>query len=138
MALNSQCKDKYIFRHLPSSTFFSNGSCLDGLEEQYGKADTDSKAITNVQLGDGVDALAEEQELEVLLKSLDQSFTKYMKEISAEKFTTDDKMRQWHPEGDQGKMAEAEYSKTNFKYLGAVVLNKGITPEFLSRIAQAA
>ena len=34
-----------------------------------------------------------------------------MREIGAEKFTTDDKKRQWHPEGDQGKKTETEYSK---------------------------
>ena len=71
MALNSQGKDKYVFCHPPSSTFFSNGSYLDGLEEQYAKTNIDGRAITNVRFADGVDALAEEQELVALLKSLD-------------------------------------------------------------------
>ena len=31
-------------------------------------------------------------------------------EISAEKTTSDDKQRQWYPEEDQGKRAEAGYS----------------------------
>ena len=71
MALNSQSKDKYVFCHPPSSTFFSNGSCLDSLEEQYGKVNTESRAITNVRLADGVSAPAEEQEQVALLKYLD-------------------------------------------------------------------
>ena len=72
MALNSQSKDKYVFCHPLSSTFFSNGSCLDGLEEHYGKATIDGRAITNVRFADGEDALAaKEQELVALLKSLD-------------------------------------------------------------------
>ena len=41
MALNSQSKDKFVFCHSLSSTFFSNGSSLDGLEKQYGKANID-------------------------------------------------------------------------------------------------
>ena len=31
-------------------------------------------------------------------------------EISAEKTTSDDKQRKWHPEEDQGKRTEAGYS----------------------------
>ena len=66
MSLNRQSKDKYVFCHPPSSTFFSNGSCLDGLEEQYGKANIDGRAITNVWFADGKDALVKS-----LLNSLD-------------------------------------------------------------------
>ena len=71
MALNSRSKDKYVFCNPPSSTFFSIGSCLDGLEEQYRKANTNDRATTNVRFVDGVDVLAEEQQLVALLKSLD-------------------------------------------------------------------
>ena len=60
---------------LLSSTLFnifSNGSCLCAREEQYGKANTDSRAVSNLRFVDDVDALAEEeQELEALVKSLD-------------------------------------------------------------------
>ena len=41
-----------------------------------------------------------------------------MGELIAEKFTNDDKNRQWHPERDQGKRAEAEYSKNTSDTLG--------------------
>ena len=53
-----------MFYHPPSSTFSSNGPCLDVFEEQYGKTNIDGRAITNLRFADGVDALAEE-ELEV-------------------------------------------------------------------------
>ena len=59
MALKSWSKDKGVFCHLPSSTFSSNGSCLGALEEQYGKASIDGRAIANLRFADGVDALAE-------------------------------------------------------------------------------
>ena len=61
MALKSWSKDKGVFCHPPSSTFSSNGSCLGALEEQYGKASIDGRAIANLQFADGVDALAEEE-----------------------------------------------------------------------------
>ena len=57
-------------------------------------------------------------------------------EISAEKTTSDDKQRQWHPEGDQGKRKKLG-TVTSFEYLGADVLDDGFIPEALSRIAQA-
>ena len=72
ITLNSWTKDKDVFCHPPSSTFFSNRSCLDALEEQYGIANIDGRAITNQRFSHGVDALAEEQhELEALVKSVD-------------------------------------------------------------------
>ena len=72
MALNSWNKDSDVFSHPPSSAFFSNRSCLDALEEQYGMANIDGRAITNLRFSDGLGALAEEQqELEALIKSLD-------------------------------------------------------------------
>ena len=70
MALNSYSKDKNAICHPPSSRFFSNGSCLETLEEQYVKANIDDGAITSLRFADGVDALAEEeQELEALVKA---------------------------------------------------------------------
>ena len=70
MTLNSSSKDKDVFCHPASSTFFSNRSYLDALEEQYGMANIDGRAITNLRFSDGVDALAEEQrELEALVKA---------------------------------------------------------------------
>ena len=45
MALNSWSKDKGVFCHPPSSIFSSNGSCLGALEEQYGIANIDGRAV---------------------------------------------------------------------------------------------
>ena len=61
MALNSWSKDKDVFFHPPFSTFFSNGSCLDALEEQFGMANIHVRAINNLRFADGVDALAEKE-----------------------------------------------------------------------------
>ena len=72
MTLDSSSKDKDVFCHPPSSTFFLDRSCLGAMEEQYGMANIDGRAITNLRFADGVDALVEEQqELEALVKSLD-------------------------------------------------------------------
>ena len=72
MTLNSWRKDKDVFFHTTSSTFFSNRSCLVAVEEQYGMTNIDGKAITNLRFSEGVDALAEEQQaLEALVKSHD-------------------------------------------------------------------
>ena len=72
MTLSSWSKDKDVFCYPPSSTFCSNRSCLDALEEQYGMTNIDGRADTILRFFDGVDALAEvQQELEALVKSLD-------------------------------------------------------------------
>ena len=44
---------------------------------------------------------------------------------------------QWHPEEDQGIRAEAGYGNKLHIYLEAVVIDDGLKPEVLSRIAQA-
>ena len=72
MTLNSWSKDKDVFCQPPSLTFFLNRSCLDALEEQYGMANINGRAVTNLRFSDGEDALADEQqELEALVRSLD-------------------------------------------------------------------
>ena len=58
----------------------------DALEEHDGKVSIGGRNITNLRFADGIDALAEEeQELEALVESLDQTRTRYKIEISAEK-----------------------------------------------------
>ena len=79
----------------------------DALEEHDGKVSIGGRNITNLRFADDIDALAEEeQELEVLVESLDKTYTRYKMEISAEKNQTDDKQHQWHPERDKGKRTE--------------------------------
>ena len=58
----------------------------DALEEHDGKVSIVGRNITNLRFADDIDALAEEeQELEVLVESLDKTCTRYKMEISAEK-----------------------------------------------------
>ena len=83
-------------------------------------------------LADHIGVLTEKrQELEALPKSLDKTCRGYKMEVSAEKTSlmmnnTDGILREikvkWLKLG----------SATSFKYLGAVVLNKGLKPEVLS------
>ena len=54
------------------------------LEEHDGKVSIGGRNITNLRFADNKDALAEEeQELEALLESLDQTCTRYKMEINA-------------------------------------------------------
>ena len=76
----------------------------DALEEHDGKISLGSKNITNLQLANDIDALAEEQqELEALVESFNKTCTKYKIEISAEKT----KLMTNKPERDQDEMTDA-------------------------------
>ena len=87
----------------PSSTFFSKRIMSGTLEEHDGKVSIGGRTITNLRFADDIDALAEvEQELEALVESFDKNCRRYKMEISVEKNKTNDKQRQWHPEGYQG------------------------------------
>ena len=58
----------------------------DALEEHTRRVNIGSRNITNLELANDTDALAEEeQELEALVESLDKTCTRYKMEISAEK-----------------------------------------------------
>ena len=58
----------------------------DALEEHCRRVSIGRRYITNLELADDIDALAEEeQELEALVESLDKTCTRYKVEISAEK-----------------------------------------------------
>ena len=76
----------------------------------------------------------EEEETGVLIDRLDRTTTRYKMEISPDKT----KVMTNNPNGFQreikikGQRLEVE----NFKYLGAIISNKGSKPEILSRIAQ--
>ena len=64
----------------------------DALEEHGRRVSIGRRNITNLEFADDIDAQAEEeQELEVLVESLDKTCTKDQ---------TDDKQCQWHLEGD--------------------------------------
>ena len=84
---------------------------------------------------DDIDALAEEeQELEVLVESLDKTCTRY--KISAKKT----KLMTNSANGIQREIkvkGQKLGNVTSYKYLGAVVSDDGSKQEILSRIAQA-
>ena len=109
---------------------FLERTMSDALEEHDGKVSIGGRNITNLRFADDIDALAEEeQELEVLVESLDKTCTRYKMEISAEK--TNGIQREIKVKGQ--KLGTV----TSFKYLGAVVSDDGSKPEVLSRIAQS-
>ena len=109
----------------------------DALEEHDGKVSIGGRNITNLRFADDIDALAEEeQELEVLVESLDKTCTRYKMEISAEKT----KLMTNSANGIQREIkikGQKLGTVTSFKYLRAVVSDDGSKPEALSRIAQA-
>ena len=109
----------------------------DALEEHDGKVSIGGRNITNLRFADDIDALAEvEQELEVVVESLDKTCTRYKMEISAEKA----KLMTNSANGIQREIkvkGQKLGTVTSFKYLGAVVSDDGSKPEVPSRIAQA-
>ena len=82
----------------------------DALEEHDGKVSISSRNITNLRFADDIDALAEEeQELEALVESLDNTCTRYKMEIGAEKtklMTNSAYGIQRERERDKGKRTE--------------------------------
>ena len=123
---------------LTSPTLFNiflERSMSDALEERDGKVSIGGRNITNLRLADDIDA-EEEQEVEVLIASLDKTCTRYKMEISAEKT----KLMTNSANGIQREIKVKGQKLdivTSFKYLGAVVSDDGSKPVVLSRIAQA-
>ena len=73
------------FVNHPHQHFFKR-IMSDALEEHGRRVSIGHRNITNLELADDIDALAEEeQELEALVESLDKICTRYKMEISAEK-----------------------------------------------------
>ena len=73
-----------VFCHPPSSTFFSNGSCL--MLGHGKRISIGSRNITNLEFAYDIDDPAEEeQELEAIVESRDKTCTRYKMEISAER-----------------------------------------------------
>ena len=107
----------------------------DALEEHDRNVSLGVRYIINLLFADDIDALAEEeQELEVLVESLDKTCTRY--KISAKKT----KLMTNSANGIQREIkvkGQKLGNVTSFKYLGAVVSDDGSKQEILSRIAQA-
>ena len=109
----------------------------DALEILDGKVSIGGRNITNLWFADDIDALAEEeQELKVLVESLDKTCTMNKMKISAEKT----KPMTNSANGIQREIkvkGQKLGTVTSFKYLGAVVSDDGFKPVVLSRIEQA-
>ena len=109
----------------------------DALEDYNEEVGIGGRNITNMRLADDIDALAaEEQELEALVESLDQTCTRYTIKISVEKT----KLMINSASGIQREIkvkGQRSGTVTSFKYRGAVVLYDDSKPEVLSRTAQA-
>ena len=104
----------------------------DALEERDGKVSIGRRNITNLRVADDID----EQELEALVESVDNTCTRYKMEISAEKT----KLMTNSANGIQREIkikGQKLGTVTSFKYLGALVSDFGSKPEVLPRIAQA-
>ena len=106
------------------------------VEDHEGTVSIGGRTITNLRFADDIDGLAgEEEELEKLVERLDEAFTGYGMEISAEKtkpmtnnangINTEIKVN--------GQKLETVPS---FKYLSSVITDENSKPEILSRIAQ--
>ena len=101
------------------SNIFLERIMSDVLEEHDGMVSIGGRNITNLWFADDIDALAdEEQELGVLVESLDKTCTRYEMEISAEKT----KLMTNSANGIQREIKVAVQklgTVTSFKYLGA-------------------
>ena len=109
------------------------------LEEHAGMVSTGGKNVTYLSFADDIYALAEEEpELEVLVDSHGKTCPRYKMEIStrAEKtkqMTISANGIQWEIKAKRQQLGTA----TSFKYLGAIVSDKGSNRKILSRVAQA-
>ena len=108
----------------------------DALEDHEGTVGIGGRTITNLRFADDIDGLAgKEEELVRLVERLDKTSTAYGMEINAQKT----KLMTNNINGINtnirvgGQNLETVQS---FKYLGAIVTDKGSKPEILARIAQ--
>ena len=94
------------------------------------------RLITNFRFADDIVVKSEEEEeAGVLIDGLDRTTTRYKMEISPDKT----KMMTNNPNGVQREIkiqGQRLEEVENFKYLGAIISNKGSKPEIISRIAQ--
>ena len=73
---------KDAFSRPPSLTFFLERITTDALVEYDGKVSIGGRNIASLRFADYIDALAEEQELEAQVFSLDKTCIRYKIEIS--------------------------------------------------------
>ncbi|CAM1325864.1 Uncharacterised protein r2_g3476 [Pycnogonum litorale] len=108
----------------------------DALEDHEGTVSIGGRTITNLRFADDIDGLAgNEQELAMLVESLDTTSVAYGMEISAEKT----KVMTNNINGISADMkvnGQKLGHVSRFKYLGSTITDEGSKPEVLSRIAQ--
>ena len=108
----------------------------DALENHKGTVSIGDRTITNLRFADDIDGLkGKEKELAALVDHLDKTFSAFSMEISAEK----SKMMTNNIDGisiDIRVNGRKLNEVNSFKYMSAVVIDQGSTPELLSRIAQ--
>ena len=109
----------------------------DAIKEHDRKCNICGRNTTSLWFADDTDTLAEEeQELEVLVESLDKNYTRYKIEVSTDK-------TKLMLNSANGIQREININKqrlgtvTSFKSLGAVVSDDGRKPDILSMITQA-
>ena len=108
----------------------------EALDDHEGSVSIGGRLITNFRFADDIVVNAEvEEDAGVLVDRLDTTTTRYKMEIGPDKT----KVMTNNPNGFQREikikgqwLEEVE----NFKYLSAIISNKGSKPEILSRIAQ--
>ena len=108
----------------------------DALENHEGTVSIGGRTIANLRFADDIDGLAgQEQELVKLVNHLDEAYTAYGMQISAEKtqlITNNTNDISTDITIDNKKLETVR----SFEYLGAVVSDLGSKPEVLSRIAK--
>ena len=109
----------------------------DALENHEGTVRIGGRIITNLRFADDIDGLAgKEEELENLVKTVETASTAYGMEISPEKTKIMSNKANGLTKTIDVKGYNLE-TVTNFKYLGAIVIDEGTKREVLTRIAQA-
>ena len=109
----------------------------DALENHEGTVRIGGRIITNLRFADDIDGLAgKEEEKENLVKTVETASTAYDIEISPEKTKIMSNKSNGLTKTIKVKGYNLE-TVTNFKYLGAIVIDEGTKREVLTRIAQA-
>ena len=96
----------------------------DALEVHDGKVSIGGRTTTNLRFADDIDALAEEEQLQAIVESLDKTCIRYKMEISAE----ETKLMTNSANGIQREIkvkGQKLGTVTSFKYLGAIVSDEG-------------
>ena len=108
----------------------------EALDDHESSVSIGERLITNFRFADDIAVNAEEEEeAGILVDRLDTTTTRYKMEIGPDKtkvMTNNPNCFQRENKIKCQRLEEVE----NFKYLGAIISNKGSKPEILSRIAQ--